>query len=103
MTRLLLSLCIGTFTSFYALAIVPGQISTFEDGTSQGWEGGADQEIVLTDGPAGFGDNFFNIKTNPQSNQQGTKLATYNQGADWAGDYQAGRNHRDFYGPEKFC
>ena len=89
MTRLLLSLFIGTFTSFYAFAIVPGQISTFEDGTSQGWEGGADQEIVLTDGPAGFGDNFFNIKTNPQSNQQGTKLATYNQGTDWAGDYQA--------------
>ena len=89
MTRLLLSLFIGTFTSFCAFAIVPGQVSTFEDGTSQGWEGGADQAVIPTDGPAGFGDNFLNVKTNPQSNQQGTKLATYNSGTDWIGNYQA--------------
>ncbi|MEM6632089.1 MAG: hypothetical protein AAF694_20600 [Bacteroidota bacterium] len=87
MIKLFLSISLGIFSSFCALAIVPGQLSDFQDGTLQGWAGGDILTVNEAGGPQGSGDRFLNVKTDPLSNQAGSRLAAYNGEAGWTGDY----------------
>ena len=42
-------------------AITAGLLSDFQDGTTQGWSGGAAPSNISTGGPAGTGDRFLQI------------------------------------------
>ncbi|MFT4547871.1 MAG: hypothetical protein ACI9UA_005423 [Pseudoalteromonas tetraodonis] len=52
-------------------AIVSGLVSDFEDGTTQGWAGGANPTNVASGGPDGADDNFLRVGN-------GGRLATHN-------------------------
>ena len=74
-----------------ALAISPGQVDTFEDGTTMGWQEGAPSPNpptnVPTGGPAGAGDAYLeNISSGGFG--AGAKMIMFND-AQWAGNYNA--------------
>ena len=62
------------------------QVDDFEDGTLQGWSGGADHSNIPTGGPAGADDNYLQVKRPtvalPSPFHIGTKNTTT-----WSGDY----------------
>ena len=89
MNKLFLTILFGIYSSIFALAIVPGQVSDFQDGTLQGWAGGDILTNVEAGGPAGAGDRFLNVKTDPLSNQVGSRLASFNRDTAWTGNYLA--------------
>jgi len=65
-----------------ALAITAGQVSNFQDGTTQGWVMGPVAPLptnVATGGPAGAGDKWMRA-------EPGAHLAFFNP-SDWAGNY----------------
>jgi hypothetical protein len=77
-----------------AQAVTPGQIDTFEDGTTQGWitallgsPNPAPPVNVPTGGPAGMDDNFL-LLTSFGGNGPGSRLSGINL-AQWAGNYLA--------------
>jgi len=62
----------------------------FEDGTTQGWTSGVNQQIasnITTGGPAGTGDNYLQI--DPDGGGPGGKLVVFNQ-TQWTGDFTSG-------------
>ena len=70
-----------------AYAIVSGQIDDFQAGTVANWTGGTAQVNQATDGPAGAGDRWLEVRTtSPAFN--GSKLGTRNP-IQWSGDYTA--------------
>lgn len=83
----------GTFglASSSALAVDPGQIDTFEDGTTQGWIVGAPHPFppvnIVTGGPAGADDNYA-LLTAIGGGGPGSRLSAFNFNQ-WAGDYLA--------------
>lgn len=62
--------------------VVMGQLNDFEDGTEQGWVGGALRTNRPDGGPAGAGDNFLELTSF-------NRLAMFNVDAAWTGDYEA--------------
>ncbi len=77
-----------------AQAVTPGQIDTFEDGTTQGWitallgmPNPTPPVNMPTGGPAGVDDNFL-LLTALGGNGPGSRLSAINL-AQWAGDYLA--------------
>lgn len=74
-----------------AMAVVPGQIDTFEDGTTQGWVAGASHPFppvnVATGGPAGVDDNFL-LLTSLGTFGPGGRVSAFNL-VQWSGDYLA--------------
>lgn len=67
-----------------------GQIDTFQDGTTEGWQIGRASspeapQNVSTGGPAGAGDAFLDM-TSTGTGGPGSKAIIFNQ-AQWAGDY----------------
>lgn len=71
----------------WAVAISLGQRDDFQDGTTQGWGGGANPTNIPDGGPNGQGDRFLQI-TSRGGSGAGSRLATFNMNQ-WAGDYQA--------------
>jgi hypothetical protein len=67
--------------------IVLGQVDDFQDGTLQGWGGGASLSNVATGGPSGAGDRFLQVQSFGGFGG-GSRLATFNS-AQWTGDYAA--------------
>ncbi|MDD5198766.1 MAG: hypothetical protein PHC88_03105 [Terrimicrobiaceae bacterium] len=67
-------------------AVTPGQIDTFETGTTLSWANGGvvPQPILSTGGPDGIGDHFLDITANGSG--AGGKLTVFNH-AQWLGDY----------------
>ena len=59
-------------------AITAGLLSDFQDGTTQGWSGGAAPSNISTGGPAGTGDRFLQIGG-------GNRFATFNSGLEYSG------------------
>lgn len=90
---LILAMGILVAPSVAVASIVAGQVDDFEDGTVQNWTGafvdppGAPVNIS-SGGPAGVDDNYLQV-TSTGTAGPGSKLATYNDGAQWAGDYIA--------------
>jgi hypothetical protein len=72
-------------------AVTPGQIDTFQDGTTMGWSMGANAPTavthVATGGPAGTGDGFIRVVADG-SGPSG-RMVFFNDDARWLGDYQA--------------
>ena len=64
-------------------AITLGTVSDFEDGTTQGWGGGAAPTNIADGGPGGLGDNFLQVGN-------GGNWATHNTGPDFSGVIGAG-------------
>ncbi len=64
-----------------ALCVVLGQVDDFQDGTLQGWQGGASPFNVSTGGPDGAGDRYLRLTTSTNGN-----LGTNHTGH-WTGDY----------------
>lgn len=68
--------------------LVVGRIDDFEDGTLQGWSGGAQHENIPGGGPTGATDGYLELTrptpTEPYPFHIGTKNSTT-----WAGDYVA--------------
>lgn len=64
------------------------QTDDFQSGTSEGWTDGVlmSPTVQTTGGPAGIGDAFLMISTSSPIGP-GSKLATFNTGPDWVGDY----------------
>lgn len=87
--RIMLCLC-AFFLQFCQASggLVIGRIDDFEDGTMQGWSGGAQHEYVSGGGPAGATDGYLELTrptpTEPYPFHIGTKNSTT-----WAGDYLA--------------
>lgn len=71
-------------------SIVAGQVDDFEDGTVQNWDGSfvGPPTNVASGGPAGLNDNFLQI-VSTGGGGPGSKLATFNDSGQWAGDYIA--------------
>ncbi len=67
--------------------IVLGQVDNFQDGTLQGWGGGASLTNVATGGPGGAGDRFLQVQSFGGIGG-GSRLATFNS-AQWTGNYSA--------------
>jgi hypothetical protein len=74
--------------------LAPGQIDTFEDGTTQGWTAGGPLGVppspptnIATGGPAGSGDHFLRITASGVGGP-GSRLSAFNL-SQWAGDYIA--------------
>lgn len=71
----------------WAFAISLGQQDDFQDGTTQGWGGGANPTNIPDGGPNGAGDRFLQI-TSRGGFGAGSRLATFNV-SQWTGNYQA--------------
>ncbi len=71
-----------------ALAVVAGQIDTFEDGTKMGWSNGVPDNLinVNTGGPAGVGDRYLQLSADGSGN--GGRLTMFNL-QQWLGNYIA--------------
>lgn len=71
-------------------SVVAGQVDDFEDGTVQNWTGSffGQPANVASGGPAGLNDNFLQVISTGGSGP-GSKLATFNDNGQWAGDYLA--------------
>lgn len=94
MTRTLTWLPAALLIAANALAVVPNQIDTFEDGTTQGWVAGllgaphpAPPANEPSGGPDGVDDNYL-LVTSFGGGGPGSKLVAINP-AQWAGDYPA--------------
>jgi len=79
-----------------ALAIIPGQVDTFADGTTMGWQEGTPTPNpptnVATGGPAGAGDAFLqNISSGGFG--AGSRMAMFNM-AQWTGNYNGAATNR---------
>lgn len=74
-----------------AQAVVPGQVDTFENGTTLSWGVGANHPVppivMATGGPAGTGDHYMQLQA-VGSGGSASRLAV-RSGAQWAGDYTA--------------
>jgi hypothetical protein len=72
-----------------ALAVSPGQVDDFQDGTTQGWTSGSANPNppggVGDDGPEGVGDGFLHVEANG-GDGAGGNLVAFNT-SQWAGDY----------------
>lgn len=68
-----------------AFGISLGQQDDFQDGTTQGWGGGANPTNQPSGGPNGAGDRFLQI-TSTGGFGSGSRLATFNN-LQWAGNY----------------
>ncbi|HEY0875142.1 MAG TPA: PEP-CTERM sorting domain-containing protein [Vicinamibacterales bacterium] len=93
-----LVLLLGIPAAASAAPITIGQIDTFEDGTTQGWQinllgmGTPPLPVpanVPTGGPAGSGDNFLGMVSTGIPMTAGNRMTVLNA-AQWAGDYLAG-------------
>ena len=72
-----------------ASAVVPGQLDTFQDGTTNDWtNGGLAPPVtnIATGGPGGAGDRY--IRLTADGSGAGGRLTTFNF-LQWAGDYIA--------------
>ncbi len=65
-----------------AAGITLGQVDDFQDGSLQGWAGGAMPTNIASGGPSGVGDRYLQISSS------GGNLGTNNI-AQWIGDYDA--------------
>ena len=76
--------------SVAAASVVAGQVDDYEDGTVQNWTGSfvGQPTNVATGGPAGVGDNYLQVISTGGAGP-GSKLATFNDNGQWAGDYIA--------------
>jgi hypothetical protein len=95
MKRVVLILAVGILLapSVAAASIVAGQVDDFEDGTVQNWIGAfidppGPPINVASGGPAGADDNYLQVASIGGAGP-GSKLATFNDNAQWAGDYLA--------------
>lgn len=72
-------------------AVTPGQVDTFENGTTLSWSVGANHPVpptvMASGGPAGTGDHYMQLQAHG-SGGPASRLAVRN-GAQWAGDYTA--------------
>jgi hypothetical protein len=93
-----LALVLGVSANASAAPITVGQIDTFEDGTTQGWQinllGMGSPVLSVpanfpTGGPAGNGDNFLMMISTGVPMTAGNRMTVLNA-AQWAGDYLAG-------------
>src|SRR5690606_19044738 len=93
-----LVLLLGIPAAASAAPITIGQIDTFEDGTTQGWQinllGMGTPLLpvpanIPTGGPAGSGDNFLEMVSTGIPMTAGNRMTVLNA-AQWAGDYLAG-------------
>ena len=85
---------VGTFFIFAAcilaahsaLAVVPGQVDDFENGTTMGWAHGVPGYLlnINTGGPAGAGDNYLQLRADGDGS--GGRLTTFNL-QQWLGNY----------------
>lgn len=70
--------------------ITAGQMSDFEDGTTQGWSNGAGSPNpptnIPTGGPNGADDNFLE-ETSAGGSGPGSRMVILNTSSDWTGDY----------------
>lgn len=79
-----------------AHALVLGQIDTFQDGTTAGWQinllgnGGSatPPQVVATGGPTGANDSYLELSATGGFSGPGSRLTALNP-AQWAGDYLA--------------
>lgn len=73
-----------------ALAVVPGQLDSFQDGSLHGWSNGPNNPApplwLASGGPAGDGDAFMRLSASGAG--PGGKLVAIS-GPGWAGDYLA--------------
>lgn len=98
MNRLGMVLVAGLLLPASTLGVSIGQIDTFEDGTTQGWQinllglGAPPVEAlpanISTGGPAGVDDNYLRL-TALGGSGSGSRLSAINV-AQWGGDYLAG-------------
>lgn len=92
MKNIILTLVVGILIapSVAAASIVAGQVDDYEDGTVQNWTGSfvGPPTNVATGGPAGAGDNYLQV-ISTGGGGPGSKLATFNDNGQWAGDYIA--------------
>ena len=84
-----LALLAGIAFSHHARAIAFGQVDTFQNGTTQGWEEGGvspnPPTNIATGGPAGAGDRYLqNISSGGSGG--GSRMVMFNA-AQWTGDY----------------
>ena len=85
-SRLLLALLgVAIATQLWAIAL--SSESDFQDGTLQGWQDGFAGNLTNQPdgGPTGVGDNYLEIV--PDGSGPGGKVAAFNLGSDWTGDY----------------
>lgn len=75
-----------TLTAGVSAQISLGKLDDFQDGSVQGWSGGAAPTNIADGGPSGAGDRFLQI-TSDGSSGAGGRLATYN--FNWGGNYTA--------------
>jgi hypothetical protein len=68
-------------------ALELGQRDSFQDGTTQFWEGGANPTNIPSGGPFGAGDAFCSIES-IGGGGPGSRLAAFNL-EQWVGDYRA--------------
>jgi len=78
--------CLALIAPF-ASGVTLGQRDDFQDGTTQGWGGGANPTNQPSGGPNGAGDRFLQI-TSTGGAGSGSRLATFNN-IQWAGNYVA--------------
>ena len=85
-----IALC-ACFSAAASAQVTFGQIDTFQSGTTQGWQAGANHPAppanVASGGPGGAGDAFLRL-TAIGGSGSGNALAAFNR-AQWAGDYTA--------------
>jgi len=86
-----LSMLVGVWQAEIVLAVTPGQVDDFQDGTTQGWSSGdpnPNPPVNIPDGgPNGAGDNYLQI-TSTSGGGPGSKLIVFNLNQ-WTGDYIA--------------
>jgi hypothetical protein len=63
-----------------ARAVVSTEVDTFQDGTTEGWTGGASPTNIASGGPAGAGDKYLRLSANFSN------MASYNF-TQWSGNY----------------
>lgn len=73
---------IGVLAAAPATGVTLGQIDDFQDGSLEGWAGGAAPTNIASGGPGGIGDHYLRISA------VNGHLATNNV-TTWAGDYVA--------------
>ena len=85
---LLLLFALSAFAGISAVhAVVPGQIDTFQDGTTDNWKTGQIQPVnIANGGPGGAGDRFLELSSDG-SGANG-RLTVFNRNQ-WTGDYIA--------------
>ncbi len=81
-----LTLTIVIHTAGARNTLVVGRVDDFEDGTVQGWSGGAHLENVAGGGPAGENDRYLEIRRPTPSQPYPFHLGTKNE-TNWSGNY----------------